>query len=267
MRILSLGAGVQSTTLYLTEEWDYAVFADTQEEPAPVYTHLAWMKSLGRAPIIERTAGKLGDDLQYGRGGAGRRVACIPAFTLIPGQRSRGKIMRQCTSDYKLDVIHQAVRELLGLQRRQRFPKWMQIIMGIGFSDDEQGRAGRVLAGWKRPQIMPVFPLITKRWRRDDCVEYLRTVVPHEVPRSSCVFCPFHGDEEWRWLRSNDPAGWERAVEIDLALRIPGNVVNRNVRAEMFLHRDCVPLDQVDLSVDDRQGEIAFEGCTGGCAG
>ena len=45
--VLNLGAGVQSTALYLMfakgdfpEKLDYAVFADTQEEPESVYKHL-----------------------------------------------------------------------------------------------------------------------------------------------------------------------------------------------------------------------------------
>lgn len=46
LRVLSLGAGVQSTTVLLMslageiEPFDVAVFADTQAEPAEVYTHL-----------------------------------------------------------------------------------------------------------------------------------------------------------------------------------------------------------------------------------
>ena len=78
-RILNLGAGVQSTTLYLmfragliVPQIDVAIFADTQEEPAAVYAHLAWLRSLDGPPIWVRTAGKLGDDLQHGRTGRAR---------------------------------------------------------------------------------------------------------------------------------------------------------------------------------------------------
>lgn len=51
--ILNLGAGVQSTTLYLMSmhgqlpRFDIAIFADTGEEPQAVYTHLDWLKQLG----------------------------------------------------------------------------------------------------------------------------------------------------------------------------------------------------------------------------
>jgi hypothetical protein len=46
LRVLSLGAGVQSTTLLLMSVYgelpplDYAIFADTGWEPARVYEHL-----------------------------------------------------------------------------------------------------------------------------------------------------------------------------------------------------------------------------------
>ena len=50
LRILSLGAGVQSSTLALMIEKgeipmvDAAIFADTMGEPKAVYTHLNWLE-------------------------------------------------------------------------------------------------------------------------------------------------------------------------------------------------------------------------------
>jgi hypothetical protein len=68
LHILNLGAGIQSTTLYLMSlkgeesefvpRFDYAVFADTQEEPASVYRHLDWLRSLGGIPILADIAGR-----------------------------------------------------------------------------------------------------------------------------------------------------------------------------------------------------------------
>ena len=52
LRCLSLGAGVQSTTMALmaargelTPMPDIAIFADTGWEPAAVYDHLDWLRS------------------------------------------------------------------------------------------------------------------------------------------------------------------------------------------------------------------------------
>ncbi len=69
--VLNLGAGVQSSALYLLAhtgriQFDVAIFADTQEEPQAVYQHLQYMIGLGSPPLWVRTAGRLGDDLLAG---------------------------------------------------------------------------------------------------------------------------------------------------------------------------------------------------------
>lgn len=74
MRILNLGAGVQSTALFLMshegliEPIDHAIFADTQEEPAAVYQNLKFLRSVPEpAPLIHvATVGRIGDDLTRG---------------------------------------------------------------------------------------------------------------------------------------------------------------------------------------------------------
>jgi len=69
-------------------------------------------------------------------------------------------------------------------------------------------------------------------------VDYLKEQdIPHEVPRSACVFCPYKSNHEWRLVRDNDPAGWARAVEVDESFRRPGMVANRNMELSMYLHR------------------------------
>lgn len=72
LHILSLGAGVQSTTMALMAAHgeigpmpDAAIFADTGAEPLSVYEHLRWLKSANLNlpfPIIEVGHGNLNDD-------------------------------------------------------------------------------------------------------------------------------------------------------------------------------------------------------------
>lgn len=132
--ILNLGAGVQSTTLYLmahlmtlhgVEKVDFAIFADTGEEPEDVYKHLEWLRKGGNIPIMVRTKGKLGDDLSSGVNSTGGRFASIPAFTAPnEGQRATGMIRRQCSKEYKIEVIERAIRrDIIGLKPRQRIPR------------------------------------------------------------------------------------------------------------------------------------------------
>ncbi|MEU3256161.1 hypothetical protein ABZ659_35595, partial [Streptomyces sp. NPDC006997] len=71
-RALSLGAGVQSSTLLaLTAEGilpkvDYAIFADTGWEPAAVYAHLDRLEEEIAAPagipVLRVSAGNIRDD-------------------------------------------------------------------------------------------------------------------------------------------------------------------------------------------------------------
>ncbi len=102
LRVLSLGAGVQSTTLALMAAHgevgplpDCAIFSDTCWEPRAVYEHLAWLRSPNVLPFPVHivTAGNIRDGLV--RGAQGERWASIPAFTRS-ASGNVGMIRRQC---------------------------------------------------------------------------------------------------------------------------------------------------------------------------
>lgn len=271
--VLSLGAGVQSTTLYLMAHagelpigFDCAVFADTQEEPKTVYGHLQWLRSLGGPPIHIRTIGRLGEHLKSGINSTGGRFVSIPAYTAFRDGQPMGIIRRQCTREYKVEVIERCIRrELLGLEPGQRVPPDVMVHQYLGFSFDEPGRAARARLRFSQLRWGEVhFPLIDEQMTRRDCLRWLEEFgVPHPVPRSACVFCPYRNNAEWRRLRDTDPDGWQRAVEIDEALRVEGTVCNRNIDARLYVHRSCVPLRQANLH-DDQPTLFEME-CEGGC--
>ncbi|MDB5310815.1 MAG: hypothetical protein JWO38_5017 [Gemmataceae bacterium] len=171
---------------------DYAIFADTQEEPASVYRHLEWLKRQKGPPILVRTAGRLGDQLIHGRDGKGGRFASIPAYTRGPHGRI-GMTRRQCTSEAKMEACNKTIRyELLGLKPRQRVPRGMIVRQHFGISCDEAGRAERAKKRFEKQKwTKPVYPLIEMGWSRKDCLAFLKDRVPHEVPKSACVFCPY----------------------------------------------------------------------------
>ncbi|MCZ2147986.1 MAG: hypothetical protein LC126_09420 [Bryobacterales bacterium] len=277
LRVLNLGAGVQSTTVYLMylageiqPGIDCAVFADTGEEPAAVYSHLHWLQSLAGPPIIVRSAGRLGDDLMQGRNSTGGRFASIPAYTAASEGAKAGIIRRQCTKEYKVEVIERYIRrEILGLRPGQRIPKDVTITQAYGISLDEAGRSVRIrerLEG--RRWITPEFPLIVRGMTRGDCLNWLRAFgVPHEVQKSACVFCPFKSNAEWRRLRDTDRDGWARACQVDNALRVDGTVANRKLDQKLYVHRSCVPLERADLGdPDPRQYHLGLN-WTAECAG
>lgn len=302
--ILNLGAGVQSTTLYLmflrgqiTPQINCAIFADTQDEPGAeqrasglpdpegsVYSHLDWLISLGGPPILIRTKGQLSANLMRGENSTGQRFASIPAYTLAPGSDKEGQTRRQCSMEYKIEVINRTIRrEICGSKPGRMIAKDIEVVQYIGISEDEAGRAVRVMRNavpkaakaraekWGYQDLLAYFsgrrwrfsfPLIDNGVTRQDCQTFLGSVVPHVTPRSACTFCPFHDDVEWDRLQREDPIGFARAVLVDNALRIPGNIVNRNMDQSMFLHRSCKPLTQItfDTTPDPRKAAALAQG-------
>jgi hypothetical protein len=265
LHVLNLGAGVQSTTLYLMSlkgeepefvpRFDYAVFADTQEEPRAVYVHLEWLRSLGGIPILTGTAGKLGDDLARGVNSTGQRFASIPAYTAAEEGGEEGRTRRQCTREYKTDVVEQVIRrQILGLDKGERVPtKAVHVAQYLGLSFDEPRRRAKVMARFHaHPWASCHFPLFDLFVTRAECRTWLaRQAIPHTVPRSACTFCPFHSNAEWRDLRDNDSEGWTRAVEVDEALRREGAIVNRGLDQRLYVHRSCVPLARADIDTPE----------------
>ena len=266
---LNLGAGVQSTALYLMSidgdepevpKFDAAIFADTQEEPDEVYRHLEWLEAQGGPPIIRTTAGRLGDALDRGSDANGNtrtdggHYISIPAFTVNPTTGDKGIIQRQCTADFKVKPIEKLIRQRVGAIPGRPVPKDIVIHQYMGLSFDEPKRVIRVKQRFlANPSNWKVhFPLWEMQFDRGDCKSYLRDRMPYEVPRSACVFCPFKSNDEWRRLKSDDSRGWERAVHIDKVCR-----TGTGLDSHRFLHKACVPLDEVDLRpADEKSGQM-----------
>ncbi|HEX8418480.1 MAG TPA: hypothetical protein VF638_00545 [Sphingomonas sp.] len=293
LRALSLGAGVQSTTLALMAAHgeigpmpDCAIFADTGWEPKAVYEHLDWLRSPNVLPFPVHivSAGDLRADLLAGA--RGERWASIPAFTrtvtpagtelpvydeddngdpMIVGTRivatervGIGMIRRQCTGDYKIVPIRRKVRQLLGIAGR-RSPKVAVAEQWIGISLDEAIRMKPLFEDWQVNR----WPLIERGMTRRDCLRWLARHGYPLPPKSSCIGCPFHSDAVWRRMRDDDPGSWADAVEVDRAIRTGF----RGIRADVYLHRSAVPLDEADLTTDAERGQLDLwaNECEGMC--
>lgn len=287
-RILNLGAGVQSTTLYLMAREnseaafegmplpysevgliDVAVFADTGEEPKAVYEHLRWLQSLEWPEIVVATKGKLGDDLT--RESSGKRVASIPAYTATAdATKATGMVRRQCSREYKIEVIYAGIRGVMGVPKGQRVKPGLGVVQLVGISLDEAGRAARMRQGKHIPKWAELkFPLIERGMTRPDCLTWLKDRVPHQVPRSACVFCPYHSDDEWMRVKAV-PEDWARAVEVDEGLRRVGSAANRSLDQKLFLHRSAQPLVQIEFKPkgDPREVQLPMnftQECLGVC--
>jgi hypothetical protein len=274
MRVLNLGAGVQSTTVYLMATPERSRPTTTPSSPTPAkslrLSTATWTGCAASAGSRYSSAapGNWAKISSAGRNSTGGRFAAIPAYVDHGPGRREGRGRRQCTREYKIDVIERTIRrELLGLKPRQRIPKGVTVTQAYGISIDEAGRSIRIRERIRRhsPWIAPEFPLLDRLMSRADCIRWLQNRVPHEVPKSSCVFCPYKSNEQWRWLKDNDPEGWARAVEIDEALR-NGAVASRGMAGQQYIHRSCVPLREADLGSGSIPGQLSFAlECAGMC--
>lgn len=285
LRVLSLGAGVQSTTVLLMSlagelpRLDAAIFADTGWEPTAVYAHLVRLEAeAARAglPVYRVSAGDLRNDALD----PSHRFASMPLYVATP--RGKGKMRRQCTREYKITPIHRHLNQLRQQTGAARVEQW------FGISLDEPTRLRTPHVGW----ITNAYPLVGLRtWldghgrnrrgrvgdfpdarplTRAGCHAWLTAHGWPQVPRSACCGCPFRTDAEWRHLRDTDPDGWADAVAFDHAIRNghPTPPDRPRLRGQAFLHASLTPLEQVDLTTpaDHGQGALAFaEECEGMC--
>ena len=256
MNIISLGAGVQSSTMALMAAHgeigpmpDAAIFADTGWEPKAVYEHLARLEAALPFPVYRVSSGNIRDDAIAKTNTTGQRFAAIPwHMKMFNGDASMGR--RQCTSEYKLLPLYRKVRELLG----GKTPKG-GCSMWVGISTDEAQRMKPARVKY----IVNTWPLIDRVVSRKDCIAWLKN---HgwDAPKSSCIGCPFHSNNEWRALTKEE---FEDACIVDEAIRRPTN----GIIGQQFVHRSLIPLREVDFRTAEEAGQIDMfnNECEGMC--
>lgn len=251
MRVLSLGAGVQSTTTLLMAihgelpKPDHVVFADVGWEPQAVYDHLSNLEQImieHGLPFHKVSKGNIKDDFVNGES----RFASMPLFVMNQ-QGKKGMVRRQCTSEYKIGPLLKKQRELAGLKTGERC-KEHRITTVIGISYDESQRMRDPAFSW----IQNEYPLVDLKMTRQDCLDWCADHGYSQPPRSACIGCPFKSQEEWRHLKQQ-PQEWADAVAFDKLLRTDKRLVDR-FQGQAYLHRSCQPLDKVDLRTNEEKG-------------
>lgn len=303
LQVISLGAGVQSTTMALMAARgeigpmpSCAIFADTGAEPLAVYKHLDWLERELPFPVYRVSAGNLRDEIVGAMAGNNRMDARPPFFvrnvrpagTVVPvydyedaddgdsvqvqiGERVltkdeitvSGMLQRQCTQDFKILPITKKVRELIGLKKGQRGPKEVVVEQWIGISMDEAIRMKPSRLSYIRHR----WPLIEADMHRRHCLTWCEERQYPKPTKSACTFCPYTDNARWRDMKENDPVSFADAVAIDKTIR-PGIAgPKRPLGTEWYLHRSCVPLDQVDFSTAEDRGQLNMfnNECEGMC--
>ena len=268
-RVLSLGAGVQSTVLALMAERgefglpkpDIAIFADTQWEPKAVYDHLEWLKTQVSFEIRTVTAGNIKENLRQGVMPDNSKFIGVPIF-LAKDDGSHGLMRRQCTTQYKLKPIHQELRQILGLRPRQLAPRHSKIEMWVGISVDEVSRVKPSQERW----IYKKFPLVDLGLSRAQLYKWFQDNYPgRTLPKSACIGCPYHSDAIWKDMKQNDPEAFVEAIEVDIELRSNPNITTLTPAAQGYLHGSRKPLALVDFGQTRGYQEQMNEECEGLC--
>lgn len=234
VRVLSFGAGVQSSALLLLKHIQ-----------ANVKTRIYRAQAKFGRNIVDEVQGHWKGEI--------KRCGQPPLFTK---DKAGGMLSRHCTKEYKIEVVDQKIREVLGYGFRQKMRHKIDLLMGI--SADEMQRMRISQQAWKRN----LYPLVDLNLRREDCVRYVEKLGLGTPPRSACYFCPYKTNKEWKLLKEQAPDDWDKAVEFDRAIRTSASP---KLTSEFFVHSSRVPLDQADLQDYDSGQLSMLDECEGIC--
>lgn len=257
---MSFGGGVQSTALAILALKrdprllkvtgglvpDLYLFADTGDERAVTMQHVAkmqvWLSGEGFGFEVLRRPESLSEHV-LSRVREGKRGINLPPVMIAAADGRTMPAQRGCTSHFKVKLLDSHAKRVYKAQRKagEVITQW------YGMSYDEPHRLRESQDAWRRY----AYPLYMMGWTRWHCEQYLAgQTYPDGSPvlcvRSSCVYCPFHSDAEWRELRDHDPEGWQRAVAFDAALREGGQPI-AGLRSLAYVHKGRVPLGDAPL--------------------
>lgn len=276
MKILSCGAGMQSTALALMScenkmkgiihkevpIYDAVIFCDLGLEPYWVKDQVEFIKNAcNKAGIpFHKIESNLYQDYMdnFGRG----HVSSIP-FWSVDENGKKAKMRRHCTLDYKIALIEKFLKyNLLGYKKYQRLKKEdiQAHEMHIGFSYEERKRMSQDYSNL----FIKKYPLIDMKWERADSYKYILEVWGLDTKASACNFCPFHKNYFFMHLKENSKEDYERTVAFD---RMIGEMQPRTaIKSKIYLSRsrkrieDLLPEECNDAEYFDYNGKQVWNG-------
>ena len=282
----SIGFGVQSTgMLWLAAKGeipkaDKYVFSDLHREGQAVYDYIHYITPILKSEGIEverLDAGDIYEEILSWP--TADRISMIPVWF----RNADGKpqpLNRQCTMDFKIEVIAKSIRSHLGVKRLKRH----SIRVWQGISIDEIDRVK------KRTKLFPDdrssyrvnhYPFIAQyanitypgiKWKslsREQIVETFLKDGLKVPPKSSCFFCPFHTIIYWHFIYTKYPLEWELACKLDDSIRNYNTKYGSLESGPFYLYRGLVPLREIDFDIEllKQNKNLLFQsGCeTGFC--
>lgn len=213
--------------------YDLIVFCDLGKEPPWVLDQVEFIKNACIVAGIRFEVLKSPLYQDYLQDFGKKRVVSIPFWTIGPDEK-KGKMMRNCTLDYKIGLIQKYVRwGVLGYKKgqRTRAEDLKAHEMHIGFSSEEKHRCS------ENPHKMFVnrFPLVEMGLERKDNYAYIRDVWGLETKASACTFCPFHRNYFFQYIKENDPQEYRELIAFDEMLE--KEQPNTKIQSKLYISR------------------------------
>ena len=255
MIAISLGWGVQSfglaamSALGVLPPVDVAIHADTTHERRETYEFAArwtpWLEERGVRVVV------VVDHLAPTDIPDPERPVILPAFTLCHDGARPGVLRRSCTWRLKVQPIK---RYLQAHRNGEQVEQW------IGITLDE---VTRMRQSDVKYQVLryPFIEYLSRPWTRTMAMQWLQENGLEIPVKSSCVFCPYHDRATWREIKQGGNGDWEKAVEVDRAIR------DKRPGYRCYLTAARIPLDEVDLRNEEDHGQLTLwdEECSGMC--
>lgn len=266
MKILSCGAGMQSTALALMScenkkeikykevpIYDAVIFCDLGSEPIWVYKQVDFIKNACEDAEIPFYILDTHLHQDYLNNFGKRRVVSIP-FWSVDENGKKGKMMRNCTLDYKINEIIKFVKyKLLGYAKYQRVKNedLKAHEMHLGFSLEEKHRCKEN----KHKMFVNKFPLVDMELTRADNYKYILEKWGLDTKASACCFCPFHTNYFFEYMKDNHKEQYQSILEFDEMLE--REQPNTKIRSKLYISKSRKRIK--DLSDKDFKDKEVFD--------
>lgn len=213
--------------------YDAVLFCDLGLEPSWVYSQVNFIQQACEWADIPFYILKSTLYEDYTSNFGNKRVVSIP-FWSVDENGKKGKMMRNCTLDYKINIMQKFVRsELLGYRKGQhtKTEDLKAHEMHLGFSKEEEHRC----KDNPHKMFVNMFPLCEMNLVRADNYTYIKDVWGLETKASACCFCPFHTNYFFQHIKENNKYEYDKTVEFDQMLE--EQQPNTKIRSKLYISK------------------------------
>ena len=236
-KIISVGAGVQSSYLALTEQADYYIFADTGDEAEETYQFITSflipeMKKQNKILTIVKWWELYNKPQQ----------SMYEYYLHNNGIPTRQ--FRSCTDRFKIRTIRKYLRNE-GITQAE---------MLLGITIDEYKRMKPSDVKW----ITNLYPLIDRKITRSDLIKYWNKKYNIVVPKSGCWYCPYLKPSRFMDYIRNKPLEREKIIKLE------NNAMKLNPKLILFVRPIEVMVQDERLQTGLDQFDWEDEFCDSG---